>query len=165
MKPQELNAQLADWDKRQTAENRKVLVKLAQQVVTADRLADEELGTIDATIRATGVTRQDLVNMVAVIYGYKGRTVVTADDEAKLASDLEAAKLNLKSVKAEKELMPPLARTRQEQEARERWFQRRDGAMHAVREAEAAIKRLEMTKVEAATIEKRHAEVVGSEAK
>jgi hypothetical protein len=162
MKPQELNLQLADWDKRHAAENRKILVKLAQQVAKSERLTDDELGAVDATIRAAGSTRAELVNMVGVIYGYRARTVVTADDEARLASDLEIAKLNLKAVKAEKELMPHVAVTRQQQEARERWFQRRDGAVYAVAEAESAIKRLEMTKAGTATIEKRHAELVGS---
>lgn len=162
MKPTELRTQLADWDKRQAQHNRKVLVKLAQLAAEAETLSDKELANLDTAIRTAGATHQQFLEMVATITGYKGRPLVTAEDEAKANDKLQAAKIELASIMAEREMLPHIGRNGQEQEARERWFQRRDDARFRVMEAEAEIKRLEMTKTEAATVEHRHAQLVGS---
>jgi hypothetical protein len=165
MDAKQLAEQLNEFDKRRAAQSHKILVQMAQQIAKADTLTDEEMRTLDAQLKTAGVTRQQLCEMIRTLNGYKKRTIVTPREEAELASNLTAAKLHLKEVMTERELLPQIGKTRHEQEARERWFQRRDDATAAVREAEAAIKRLAMTKTGMAAIEKRYAELVGMGAK
>jgi hypothetical protein len=160
MDANQLTTQLSQFEKRRAAQHQTILVQMLQQIAKANQLTDEEMRALDATMRAAGVTRPQLAEMLRTIQAYHKRPIVTAADEAKLANDLETAKLDMKTVMAQRSMLPALARTPAEQDAREHWFHRRDEATQAVHAAEAAIKRLNTIKAGTAAIETRFPQLV-----
>lgn len=156
MDSKELTRQLQEFDKRRAEQARKILVQMAQQIAKADALSDEEMRTLDATLRNAGVTRQQVGQMIQTLIGHK--VMVNAfnqADEAKHKAAVQVAEANLKQVMAERSEVPLMCN-----EARERWWQRRDNAKEAVAAAKHELQRFIVTKESLAKVEKDNAELL-----
>jgi hypothetical protein len=154
----DFNKTLADFDKRRMAQTHKLLIPIAQRIAAASEVSDDELRTLDAMLKGSGITRQQFADILAIVVGYERRPIVTAAEQDAAGRNLDAAQIRLEGIQAERSKLPPLS----QHEARRRWFEGRDAAIADVHAAEAAIKRLQSLKTQAATIERRHADLLST---
>jgi hypothetical protein len=152
--PKTLRSTVDQFHKSKKASSRKQLTSTAHKLAKASTVTDDELTEIEAKLQSSGMTWDELAEMVGVINQMDAirRQLSQAVDPT---PEYDSARYNLDSILAQSEDLK-LA----DHQSRQRWKCRRDEAQLAVQNAHSKIRQLEMVKANLARLEREHADLL-----